>query len=113
MADRFGVTGALNRWLDEAAVAYLDQVDVEKLTVSDPSLRTGPLVKTGIMTVGQAYHYSPRAMERLPGMGGESVRAVKKAAREYISEARKEVPLRIDAEARTAVSTKLIQALYG
>lgn len=111
MNDRFGVTAALQRFLDEAAVLYLDQADVEKLKAVGPDLRIGPLKKAGILTVGQAYTYPQRAMERLPGMGAGYVKEIKKAARDYISEAKKEVPLRVDPENRTPAASRLIQAV--
>ncbi|MBO4888216.1 MAG: DEAD/DEAH box helicase [Firmicutes bacterium] len=113
MADKYGITAALHHWLDDAAIRYLDEVDIEKLKIASPNLRLSGLQNAGITTVGKAYNYSPRSMERLPGVGADTVRQVKAAARAYIAEAKKEVPIRLDPEGRPPLDTRLIQALYA
>ena len=113
MADKFGIIPALQHWLDDAAVKYLDEVDIEKLKIANPNLRLSALENAGISTVGKAYNISPRVMERLPGVGADTVRQVKAAARAYITEAKKEVPIRLNPEARDPLDTRLVQALYA
>ena len=113
MNDRYGIIPALQHWLDDAAVRYLDEVDIEKLKIANPNLRLSTLQSSGITTVGRAYNYSPRSMERLPGVGADTVRQVKAAARAYIQQAKKEVPIRLDPETRPALDTRLVQALYA
>lgn len=106
MADKFGIIPALQHWLDDAAVKYLDEVDIEKLKIANPNLRLSALENAGISTVGKAYNTSPRVMERLPGVGADTVRQVKAAARAYITEAKKEVPIRLNPEARDPLDTR-------
>ena len=41
MADKFGIIPALQHWLDDAAVKYLDEVDIEKLCIENEQRKAG------------------------------------------------------------------------
>ncbi|MBO6158196.1 MAG: DEAD/DEAH box helicase family protein, partial [Firmicutes bacterium] len=111
--DPWNLTAALNRWLDQAAVSYLDTIPIEKLKYSSRDLKLFPLSEAGYATIGSVYAASIRKLERISGIGRDGASALTKAAREYVRQARQEVPIRMDYQNQPDADTKLLTAVYG